>query len=142
MRLDHGRRELSSLPLRHRVEFSTVAAAAVKFFGSRPAEINWDLKHHNIRCVSGRGKHSKNCVSLLVSKNRSQKLTVRTWNNRVRLVFSICKCVCIRVVIDMVTVYNNMTSVCSSVCLFVSLVGFYVISTFLDNLIPNPFLFK
>ena len=31
----------------HRVEFSIVAAA-VKFFGSRPAKMNWDLKHHEI----------------------------------------------------------------------------------------------
>ena len=31
----------------HRVEFSTVAPA-VKFFGSRPAKMNWDLKHHEI----------------------------------------------------------------------------------------------
>ena len=36
--LDHAGRQLSSLPLGHRVEFSIVAAA-VKFFGSLPTEI-------------------------------------------------------------------------------------------------------
>ena len=34
-------------PWRQRVEFSIVAAA-VKFFGSRPAKVNWDLKHHKM----------------------------------------------------------------------------------------------
>ena len=57
------------LPLRHRVEFSTVAAA-VKFFGSRPAEMNWDLKHHKMRRVLEwsqivwLAQTFKNCVSL------------------------------------------------------------------------------
>ena len=31
----------------HRVEFSTVVVA-VKFFGSQPAKMNWDLKHHEM----------------------------------------------------------------------------------------------
>ena len=36
--LDHGSRQLSFLPF----------AAAVKFFGSRLAKMNWDLKHHEM----------------------------------------------------------------------------------------------
>ena len=36
----------------HWVEFSTVAAA-VKFCRSRPAKINWDLKHHEMCRSSG-----------------------------------------------------------------------------------------
>ena len=31
----------------YRIEFSTVAAA-VKFFASRPAKMNWDLKHQEM----------------------------------------------------------------------------------------------
>ena len=34
-------------PWRQTVEFSPFAAA-VKFFGSRPAKMNWDLKHHEM----------------------------------------------------------------------------------------------
>ena len=34
-------------PWRQTVEFSIVALA-VKFFGSRPARMNWDLKHHEM----------------------------------------------------------------------------------------------
>ena len=48
------RQRVDFLPLRHRLEFSTVAAV-VNFFGSRPAEMNWDLKHHEMRCASGCG---------------------------------------------------------------------------------------
>ena len=58
------------LPLEQRVEFSNVAAA-VKFFGSLPAEMNWDLKHHEMCRMFGVGvsivwlqKTFKNCVSL------------------------------------------------------------------------------
>ena len=69
--LDHGGWEVEFRPLEQRVEF----------FGSLPAEMNWDLKHHEM-CQKLRGgvnivwlqKTFKNCVSLLVSKNRSQKL--------------------------------------------------------------------
>ena len=42
-------------PWKQRVEFSTVEAAAVKFFGSRPAEMNWDLKYYKMRRVLGVG---------------------------------------------------------------------------------------
>ena len=42
------------LPLEQRVEFSNVAAA-VKFFGSLPAEMNWDLKHHEMCRMFGVG---------------------------------------------------------------------------------------
>ena len=34
-------------PCRQTVEFSVVAVV-VKFFGSRPAKMNWDLKHHEM----------------------------------------------------------------------------------------------
>ena len=75
LRLDHagrqlglplGHRELSSLPLQRRLCFS---------------KMNWDLKHHKIcRTLGGvvsivwLWKTFKNYVSLLMSKNRSQKL--------------------------------------------------------------------
>ena len=39
--------QLSFLPLRH----------AVDFFRSRPAEMNWDLKHHKMRRALGLGQH-------------------------------------------------------------------------------------
>ena len=62
------------LPLRHRVEFSTVAVTD-KFFGTRPAKMNWDLIHYKMHVFFwGGGQQSKNCVSLLVLKNRNQKL--------------------------------------------------------------------
>ena len=64
----------------HRVEFSTVAVA-VKFFVARPAKINWDLKRHKVCGTLGDvvsivwlRNTFKNCVSLLVSKNRTQNL--------------------------------------------------------------------
>ena len=54
LRLDHPRRQLSFCHwgiengvLCHWVEFSTVAAV-VNFCGSRPAKMNWDLKHHEM----------------------------------------------------------------------------------------------
>ena len=39
------------LPLRLAVEFP----CDVKFFGSRPAEMNWDLKHHKMHRTLGLG---------------------------------------------------------------------------------------
>ena len=67
-------------PCRQIVEFSAIGAeswgstvaAAVKFFGSRPAKINWDLKHHKLHV--GEVSIVKNCASLLVLKNWNQKL--------------------------------------------------------------------
>ena len=56
---------------------------AVEFFGSRPAEMNWDLKHHKMhRAWGGRGfQHSMVstcfydlCLSPRVAKDWSQKL--------------------------------------------------------------------
>ena len=53
LKLDHAGRQLSFCHwgrdgvLCHRAEFSTVAAA-VKFCWSRPAKMNWDLKHHEM----------------------------------------------------------------------------------------------
>ena len=109
LRLDHGDWKYSSLPwsldlgirsLSRRVEFSTVAAAD-KFFGSLPAEMNWDLKHHEM-CRTLRGGVSiewlrttfKNCVSHFVSKNRSKKLINRWYlNNRFRLYLPVSACV-------------------------------------------------
>ena len=64
LRWDHGGRALSFLPLWRQSSF----------FGSWPAEMNWDLRHHKMRWALGWGQNSKNCVSLFVSKNRSQEL--------------------------------------------------------------------
>ena len=68
------------LLLRHRVESSTVAAP-VRFFRSRPAEMNWDLKHHKMRRALGWGQHSmvsisfyELCLSPRVAMNRSQEI--------------------------------------------------------------------
>ena len=52
--LDHAGRQLSSLPLGQRIEFSAIELsfftieAAVKLFVSQPAKMNWDLKHHEM----------------------------------------------------------------------------------------------
>ena len=72
----------------HRVEFSTVAAAH-KCFGSRQAKINWDLEHvGDVVSIVWLQKTFTNCVSLLVSKNWSQKLINRSYlNHRVRLLW-------------------------------------------------------
>ena len=70
------RQTIEFLPLGQRIETSIVAAV-VKFFGSRPAKMNWDLKHYEM-CRTGvvsivwLRKTFKNCVFLLVSKNWSQ----------------------------------------------------------------------
>ena len=77
----------------HRVAFSTVVAA-VKFFGSRPAKMNWDLKH-NVLCRTLRVLLAYydyeillRIVSLLVSKNWNQNLINRSYLiNGVRLCF-------------------------------------------------------
>ena len=84
--LDHGSRQLSLLPLGHRVEFSTVEDV-VWIFGSLPTEVL-----NIVRCAARWcGQHSKNCVSLLVSKNRSQEVNkgVRVWTE------SACICICL-----------------------------------------------
>ena len=44
-------------PLKMVVEFSTIAVG-IEFLGSRPAEMNCDLKHHKMRCALGWGQHS------------------------------------------------------------------------------------
>ena len=115
----------------HWVEFSTVAAA-VKFFGSRPAKMNWDLKHH-VMCRTLGGhvsivwlwKTFKNCVSLLVSKNRSQKLiNAFVPEQRSRL----CICIvwfyiCIRVVYN---IYFSLSVTLSLHLNFKNLSNFYI----------------
>ena len=87
----------------HWVEFSTVAVVD-KFFGSRPAKMNWDLKHHkdmlNVGCVVSiiwLRKTFKNCVSLLVSKNRIQEVNKRFVSElqRVRLHLNMYLSVCL-----------------------------------------------
>ena len=106
LRYDHGGRELSFCLWSQRVELSNVASA-VKFFGSRPAERNWDLRHPKMRRAWGgvRGQHSKNCVSLSlhVSKIWSQKFINRSYVKRPEVPSGfvycvVCICICIRVV--------------------------------------------
>ena len=96
-------------PLGQKVEFSIVAAA-VKFFGSRPVKINWDLKHHEMRRTFRVGlvwlrKTFKNWVSLLVSKNRTQKF-IKPFvpEQRSPLVFA---CICV-FVFARISLYMNM----------------------------------
>ena len=52
--LDHGGRQLSSLPLRPELEIRPLSRR-VEFFGSLPAEMNWDLKHHKMCRTLGVG---------------------------------------------------------------------------------------
>ena len=58
-------------PLKGQLGFLTLRRT-VGFFGSRPAEMNWDLKHHKMHCTLGWDQHImvsicfNNCVSLLV----------------------------------------------------------------------------
>ena len=80
------------MSLRHRVEFSTVAAA-VKFFGSRPGEMNWDFRHQKMRSASGWGSHSKNCVSLLVSPWTEVKKLINPFVSETTE--SACICICL-----------------------------------------------
>ena len=81
--LDHAGRQLSfyhwgieNWVLCHWVDFSTVAAA-FKFFGSRPAKMNWEQTPQDVPNVGGDvsivwlRKTFKNCVSLHVSKNKT-----------------------------------------------------------------------
>ena len=64
--MDFETASVDILPLRVAVGFSTVEAElgflplrrAVEFFGSRPAEINGDLKHHKMHCALGWSQHS------------------------------------------------------------------------------------
>ena len=125
---DFPKESVEIWPWRQRVEFSTVAAV-VKFFVSRPAEINRDLKHHEICRTLGVGSDSmvtlvwlaktlKNCASLLVSKNRSQEINKPFVPETI---VSTCICIyvlhlcmyCITVVIDLSTVYNTLTLNCN-----------------------------
>ena len=90
------RQTIEFLPLRQRIEFFAIEVA-VKFFGSWPTKINWDLKHHEMcRTLGGvvsivwLRKTFKNCVSLLMSKNRSQKLINHLYlNNGLHLFLSV-----------------------------------------------------
>ena len=93
-------------PWRQTVEYSAVAAA-VKFVRSRPVKMNWDLKHHEMYrtlgmvCIVWIRKTFKNCVSLLVSKDRTQKLINGSYlNNGVAYAFVFdCICICICTVV-------------------------------------------
>ena len=70
----------------HSVEFSTVVVA-VKFFGLRPAKMNWDLKHHEMSRMLGGvvsivwlRKSFKNCLSPCVEEPKSEvNKFIRTW---------------------------------------------------------------
>ena len=108
------RQTIELLPLGQRMEFSAIElsflpfATAVKFFGSRLAKINWEQTPRNVPNVGGvvsivwLRKTFKNFISLLVSKNWSQKLINGSYlNNGVTCVFdyiwfSICICIAIQ----------------------------------------------
>ena len=78
-------RQLGIRPLKDVVEFSTVGIV-VKFFGSRPADINWCAAHWGGVSIVWL---AKNWVSVLVSPWTEGRnlLTVRIWNERFRLCF-------------------------------------------------------
>ena len=88
-------------PWRQTVVFSAVAAA-VKFFGSRPAKMNWDLKHHEMCRTLGvllayydYERLLRNVsLSLRVEEPNSEvNKCVRTWKTEFACVFesvSIC----------------------------------------------------
>ena len=97
LRWDSWGIELGLLPLRY----------VVKFCRSLPTEI---LNPTRYAARWGWGQHSKNCASLLVSKNRSQKLINGSYLKQQSppvFVFCICICICICINI-MVVVYNNL----------------------------------
>ena len=85
----HWTMESSSWGFGHWIE-------VLSFFGSRPTENNWDLKHHEMCRALGMvsivwlRKTFKNFVSLLGLKNRSHEIntTVRSWNDRIRQCFA------------------------------------------------------
>ena len=81
-------------PLRRAVSFLSLRCA-VEFFGSRPAEMTWDLKHHKMRRAFGWGQHYmvsidfwELCVSLSSCCHGPKpeiNKPVRIWNERERL---------------------------------------------------------
>ena len=102
--MDHADRQLSfchlgrewiSLP----ESWVSTVAAAVKFFGSRLAKMNWDLKHNEMCRALGWCLHNmiwnnfRHCVSLFVSKNRTQNLINRSYLNNRAACF--CTWICI-----------------------------------------------
>ena len=82
LRRDWGfkkRRLWSFLPSRH----------ADEFFGSRPAEMNWDLKHHKMRRMLGWGQQRILRIVSLSTYHHGPKpeinKTIRIWNDRIGL---------------------------------------------------------
>ena len=112
LRLDHAGRQLSFC---HWVEFSTLAAA-VTFFGSRPAKMNWDLKHHEICRTLGvllaqyDYERLLRIASILVSKNRSQVIDKPfVPEQRSPLVHLYCvACICILVLYNTLCLLRNL----------------------------------
>ena len=104
-RLDHEGRQLSFCHWGR--EWSSTVAAAVKFFGSRPAKMNRDLKQHGmcrtleVLLASYDYERLLRIVSLLVLKNRSQKLIKPFVPEQSSLVpkfvfeYVLCICICI-----------------------------------------------
>ena len=78
--IQSSRQTIENGVLCHRVEFSTIAAV-VKFFGSRPVKMNWDLKHHGgVVSIVWLRKTFKNCLSPHVEEPKSEvNKCVRIW---------------------------------------------------------------
>ena len=104
----------------HRVEFSTVATA-VKFCRSRPAKMNWDLKHHEMCWTLGviLAQYDYERVLRIVSLS-SCRWTEADVNKRfvskqrsrlcIRVRHMYLYMCCITVVIDITKLYNMFTS--------------------------------
>ena len=88
--------------MKTRVGFSTVEDA-VHFFGSQPAEMNWDLKYHKMHHAFGYGEHRLLRIVSLSSCHHGLKPETNKpfciWNNRVHLYLCMY---CITVVIDII----------------------------------------
>ena len=103
---------------------------AVKFFGSRPAKMNWDLKHNEICGTLGvmlayYDTKDLRIVSLLVSNNWSQKLLIKPLvpEQRSRL------CICVRLYLNLpvsafvsACVFGPLVYLYSVVCIYIRIV--------------------
>ena len=87
----------------------------VEFFGSRPVEMNWDLKHHKVHRALGWVQHSmvfigfkELCLSPRVALDRSQEF-INPFVSEKKESACYCICICITVVSDiiMAVVYNS-----------------------------------
>ena len=92
----------------------------VKFFGSLPTEMNWDLKHHKMHRVLG--MFSTVWIVYLSSCRRNEvKKLINAFvpEQRCPPVFCICKCVCITVVVPIIIVMAMAVQLLPTSCLWV-----------------------